>query len=1019
MAIPRVFNSNTPFIIVAGGSELSFLGKEDDGHVGEEEKESLVQAIAPHLSRVMQRGTAKHVVPAGQEVSAENPCVSIVAQAEREDFQEFSPTTTQRPYSRSQQLKKLRSVVKESSFLTDTEDEDLDEASKLPLQHLQRKQRRKTGTRQSQEDGEQRPVIRGLWVQEIDWLKSVDGEATSSTEVFPPPPEFTDSCSCSGGGRLSCVYDEICSCTDVCDCVRGSEDVSPSDDQYGSIETDDTSSSGDRGASDSDCSVQDLDSIRTHESDSDSSCCADDDTPAPESFGVEAKVSNSTFDLLNVSGFNSCPAQWDSDSTECAQSLLGLSDSVNTSRRSFDLHDFSDLDAVVNEMRGRVTQMPKQFVPPFFKDFLPQTLNDWKQNVPVNEGLIFHQRLQPSGQCEYREGEDYFVLHHIQNGSYGDVFCVRDQRTGFECAAKRIPLSHFSREEVSTWSALNSPRVVELFGAVREGLNVVLFMDLKPACLAQLLKEMTSLPEDLALYYLHQSLGALEHLHHRKVLHLDVKVDNVLLSADCRDTFLCDFGLSETLDDSGQSTKAFRVSVHEGAAAFPGTETHMAPEVARGDGLCAKADVWSSCCMLLHMLNGCHPWIRYYSHPLCLQIVNEPPPLWEVPSTCNNFTAKVFRAGLKKDPDRRASAKELRRKTTKALRAGHSSTTSSVVEIGGLSPCSVQAACEVLHCGSRSPPLPPLVPPNKPSATASAPMMHWVSPWRTTAVEEDLSEDSDVEADSFSGESDSPPKSLRDENDWDTGSESDVDIYMGEEDLIQEMWTKMDRDYEGDWEEEGREEEEDEEWESSVSTDYLRALRGLFPLLQKGQQAGDSPWGSEPELEHLRDADVALGTTFQTPSPEPRDDPPSCFSSSDTSQMDASGKDSDHSSDDLSSGVFSSCNSHTDGRLEWSASAKQPSSCCFEAGVDIWIENVQGQCLRIRERRQVKVGHVALGISEQISGKPFTLETLDRKLVSFEEEITESCVWLRCVSAPDTCHRWSWRVRDGRLELQS
>ena len=123
-------------------------------------------------------------------------------------------------------------------------------------------------------------------------------------------------------------------------------------------------------------------------------------------------------------------------------------------------------------------------------------------------------------------------------------------------------------------------------------------------------------------------------------------------------------------------------------------------------------------------------------------------------------------------------------------------------------------------------------------------------------MEEDLGEDSDAEADSFSGgESDSPPKSLRDEHDWDSGSESDVDIYMGEEDLLQEMWTKMDRDYEGDCEEEGREEEEDEEWESSVSTDYLRALRGLFPLLQKGQQPSDSPCGSEPELEYLRDGE--------------------------------------------------------------------------------------------------------------------------------------------------------------------
>lgn len=44
-----------------------------------------------------------------------------------------------------------------------------------------------------------------------------------------------------------------------------------------------------------------------------------------------------------------------------------------------------------------------------------------------------------------------------------------------------------------------------------------------PACLAQLVREMSSLPEDLALHYLHQTLGALEHLHNRRVLHLDVK----------------------------------------------------------------------------------------------------------------------------------------------------------------------------------------------------------------------------------------------------------------------------------------------------------------------------------------------------------------------------------------------------------------------------------------------------------------------------------------------------------------
>lgn len=76
---------------------------------------------------------------------------------------------------------------------------------------------------------------------------------------------------------------------------------------------------------------------------------------------------------------------------------------------------------------------------------------------------------------------------------------------------------------MSTWSALNSPGVVKLFGAVREGPYVTLFMDLKTGCLAQLLRERGSLPEELALRYLCQLLGALEHLHHRHVLHLDVK----------------------------------------------------------------------------------------------------------------------------------------------------------------------------------------------------------------------------------------------------------------------------------------------------------------------------------------------------------------------------------------------------------------------------------------------------------------------------------------------------------------
>ena len=43
----------------------------------------------------------------------------------------------------------------------------------------------------------------------------------------------------------------------------------------------------------------------------------------------------------------------------------------------------------------------------------------------------------------------------------------------------QIPLKNFNSGEVSTWSALKSPRVVELFGVVREGPYIHLLMEYK------------------------------------------------------------------------------------------------------------------------------------------------------------------------------------------------------------------------------------------------------------------------------------------------------------------------------------------------------------------------------------------------------------------------------------------------------------------------------------------------------------------------------------------------------------
>ncbi|CAL8284505.1 unnamed protein product [Merluccius merluccius] len=1018
MAIPRLFNSCTPFLVVERGSGRTFLEKQDGLSSEEEEGDNakegslLAQAIGPHLSRALEQGTAQYMTSERPGGLQRNPYVSIVAQAEGVGSQEFSPSSTEPTFSRSLLLKEPRYLDGELHI---EHAQHAQNESDPPVHQrlLRRKPRRKPWRRHGRAGNNQEPpIIQGLWVQEIDWLRQRpqhDPPTTSADDpamtpslpcgIIPPPPQFTDRVVADPG----CHGDDEAMSGD--DDYFVSECVSPS-------EEDDEHTGGQNRAGDPDSAPAPGRGSESANGESTSwgSRSSDAESDAESTVSSWSRGSDS-------SGGGSWPDCSDrAANASCACASVALGSQCTCAAAAAAAGGEVD-ESQLAGLRGRVTRAESRFILPFFKDREKyDAMRTDAEEQQSNEGILLHDLLQPAGGM-YREGLEYDSLRHIQNGSYGDVVCIQDRRTGFQCAAKRVAQRHFSSEEVSTWSALDSPHVVRLLGAATEGPNMVFFMDLKPGCLAQVLKERGRLPEDLALHYMRQVLWALEHLHHRRVLHLDVKADNVLLSADGRDTFLCDFGLSERCDQNGHSTRIYR------GPAFPGTETHMAPEVAGGDRRCTKADVWSSCCMLLHMLNGCPPWVRYYAPPLCLKISSEPPPLWEVPSRCNHFTARLLRAGLRKDPARRSSARELRRKTTKALRA-----------VGGLRCSSLRGTRDEAtgagsHLGDEPHPLSAEAPPPQ------APMC-WLSPWRVAAIQQDSSEYEEVvsELDSEEEEEDQDPlpRSLQVLG-WGSDCDSEVDIYMGEEEFWERrgMLPRRDRDYEGDWEEE-EEGEGEEDWESSSSPGRLCALREHFPLLRSGVPRSRASWGSEQELTHLRE-DVPPDNTVANFSPEPRDYPPSCLSCSDSSQisdqvfMEA---DSDRWSDDLSSGVFSSysqtdghdCPSVQDGEQPIMAdrllSATQPSSHCFE-GVDILIEDVHGAYLRIRERRRVNVGHVAMGISDQISVKAFTMETLDRKLVSFQQEVQESGLLLRCVPAPDRCHRWYWRINDGKLDFRS
>ncbi|KAG7334748.1 hypothetical protein KOW79_001344 [Hemibagrus wyckioides] len=608
-------------------------------------------------------------------------------------------------------------------------------------------------------------------------------------------------------------------------------------------------------------------------------------------------------------------------------------------------------------LRNNVSQAECSYAPAFAKQMVRDVQDreeeedgeEETEESDTNEGILFKEDLHPQD-YEYREGRDYEIGDLLKQGSFGAVYSIRDKSSGFVCAAKKVPLERFRCEEVGSWSALQSPHVVEFFGFVREGRSVILFMDLKPGSLGQLLAERGRLPEDLSLHYMQQVLGALEHLHKRRILHLDVKVDNVLLSEDGKNTFLCDFGESERLDLYGFSP--FK--------ALKGTETHMAPEVARGEKRCAKADVWSSCCMLLHMLNGCQPWTRYYSRPLYLKIAEEPPPLREIPPDCSPHTADVIKLGLQRETSRRASAKDLRVQTAKALK-----------QLGGLRTPARGGAYQK-----------PFGKPERcvPSPFSDSPVQQWMGPGQERRERAGLRAE---------------PKFRKQQ----VGKEDDV------------------------------KEENDREKEIALRKESYHAPSS--PIYFHSPPP-ESYKPTEQELRKL-EREFFLSSLSQPHSVELQEQLLSCLGSDCLSSREPgdkkdSGRWSLSPGDDLSSGVFS-YNSQSDGQsfsMDWLGPAHQPPPRCFE-GVDVCIRDFNGRCLRIRETPRAKVGHIAIGISDQISESVFSLQSEDGSLVSHDKQVQDAGLFLRCVPAPDPAHHrqgsccnmpWSWRIRDGRLETR-
>ena len=110
-------------------------------------------------------------------------------------------------------------------------------------------------------------------------------------------------------------------------------------------------------------------------------------------------------------------------------------------------------------------------------------------------------------------------------------------------------------------------RIIDIFEENNTAYYIMEFVD--GGSLSDKVKE-GALPEATAVRYIRQIASALDFVHGKRMMHLDIKPANILLNEN-DETVLIDFGLAKQYDESGTQTSTTPVGISHGYAPWSST----------------------------------------------------------------------------------------------------------------------------------------------------------------------------------------------------------------------------------------------------------------------------------------------------------------------------------------------------------------------------------------------------------------------------------------------------------------
>ncbi|XP_077435433.1 serine/threonine-protein kinase Nek5 isoform X2 [Vanacampus margaritifer] len=207
--------------------------------------------------------------------------------------------------------------------------------------------------------------------------------------------------------------------------------------------------------------------------------------------------------------------------------------------------------------------------------------------------------------------DDYEVVRPIGEGAFGKAFLVRAKAThdgdNAPCVVKMINLAKMpsrekeaARKEVALLSNMKHPNIVTFIRSFQDRGSLCIVMeycDGGDLMMKINMQRGVFFTEQQILAWFVQICLGLKHIHDKKILHRDIKSQNIFLSERGVKVKLGDFGIARMLTHT-----------LELARTCVGTPLYLSPEICESRPYNNKTDIWSLGCVLYELCTLRHPF---------------------------------------------------------------------------------------------------------------------------------------------------------------------------------------------------------------------------------------------------------------------------------------------------------------------------------------------------------------------------------------------------------------------------